>query len=85
MSNSRPPAAADLHTRGVGGMTPLDQDPVVEEIHRIRENIAQSHGYDLDAIVADMQSRQIAHGTQLVRREPKHVTETDSETTPPPR
>ena len=84
MSNSCPPAAADLHTRGIGGLTPQDQDPIVEEIHRIRENIAKSHGYDLNAIVADMQSRQAAHGSLLVRRDPKHVVDTDSETTPPP-
>lgn len=83
MSRTWPPTAADLHAGGIGGMTPADYDPVVEEIHRIRENIAESHGFDLKAIVADMQSRQVAH-SGLVRLEPKRLTEADPEVTPPP-
>jgi hypothetical protein len=65
-------------------MTPAEHDPIVEESHRIRENIAEAHGFDLKAIVADMQSRQDAHGNLLVRREPKRFIETDSDVTPPP-
>ena len=34
--------------------------------------------------LADMQSRQGAHGNLLVRREPKRFIETDSDVTPPP-
>jgi len=84
MSSSRPPTATDLYARGIGGMTPSEGDPIVEEIHRVRDLIAEAHEYDLDAIVADMQSRQGAHGRLLVRREPKRVIETDSDVTPPP-
>lgn len=64
-------------------MTPAEHDPIVEELHRIRENIAQSHGFDLKAIVADMQARQVTHAG-LVRLEPKRLIEVDSEVTPPP-
>ena len=84
MSSARPPTAPDLHAGGIGGMTHLEHDPIVDEIHRIRESIAKSHGNDLNAIVADMQSRQGAHGSLLVRREPKRVVETDSDVMPPP-
>ena len=84
MSSARPPTAPDLHAGGIGGMTHLEHDPIVDEIHRIRESIAKSHGNDLNAIVADMQSRQAVHGKQLVRREPKLVAEADSVLTPPP-
>jgi len=83
MSSSRPPTAADLHAGGIVGMTSAEHDPIVEEIHRIREHIAESHGFDLKAIVADMQARQVAHAG-LVRLEPKRVTDADSELTPPP-
>ena len=83
MSSSRPPTATDLYPRGIGGMTSLEGDPIVEEIYRVRNLIAEAHEYDLDAIVADMQSRQGAHGNLLVRREPKRVTEIDSDMTPP--
>lgn len=83
MSDSRPPTATDLHAGGIVGMTPPEHDPIVEEIHRIRENIAESHGFDLKAIVADMQARQVAHA-RLVRLEPKRIAETDSDSTPPP-
>jgi len=83
MSSSRPPTAADLHAGGIIGMTPAEYDPIVDEIHRIRENIAESHGFDLKAIVADMQARQVNHAG-LVRLEPKRLTEADSEVTPPP-
>jgi hypothetical protein len=65
-------------------MTPLEGDPILEEIHRVRELIAEAHEYDLDAIVADMQSRQGAHGSLLVRREPRRIIETDSDVTPAP-
>lgn len=65
-------------------MTPLEGDPIVEEIHRVRDVIAKAHDFNLDAIVADMQSRQGAHGNLLVRREPKRIIETHSDVTPPP-
>ncbi len=33
-------------------------DPIVEEIHRIREEIAKRFNYDLNAICEDMRERQ---------------------------
>jgi hypothetical protein len=42
------------------------QDPVVDEIKRIREELAARHGYDMKAIFADLRKRQAAHGARLV-------------------
>ena len=48
-------------------------DPIVEEIHRIREEIAAKCNYDMEAIVRYMQSRQQESGAKVVRREPRRV------------
>jgi hypothetical protein len=48
-------------------------DPIVEEIHRIREAIAAKFNNDLEAIVRDAQRRQYESGATVVRREPRPV------------
>ena len=48
-------------------------DPIVEEIHRIREEIAKRFNYDLEAIVRDAQRRQHESGAKVVRREPRRI------------
>lgn len=49
----------------------MSNDPVVAEIHRIREQIAQKFDYDLDAIVKDAQQRDAAGDRPVVRRAPR--------------
>ncbi len=51
----------------------MKDDPIVEEIHRIREEIAKKFNYDLEAIVRDAQRRQHEGGAVVVRREPRRV------------
>ena len=51
----------------------MQNDPIVEEIHRIREQIAAKFNYDLKAIVRDAQRRQHESGAKVVRREPRRV------------
>jgi hypothetical protein len=34
------------------------KDPIVEEVHRIREKHSKRFNYDLDAIVKDLQQRE---------------------------
>ena len=54
----------------------MTNDPIVEEIHRIREEYAQyaaSFNYDLDAIVADPRAKQEKSNWKVVRLEPKRV------------
>lgn len=43
------------------------EDPIVAEVHRIREQIAAEHNYDLNSFFADLQKRQEALGSRLVR------------------
>jgi hypothetical protein len=42
------------------------RDPIVEEIHRIREEHAAQFNYDLDAIFRDIQKRQNESGRKVV-------------------
>lgn len=47
------------------------EDPIVEEIRKVREGLAAKFNYDVTAIVADLMKRQTALGSRLVRRPPK--------------
>jgi hypothetical protein len=49
----------------------MQPDPIVEEIHRIREEIAARFNYDIDAIGKDAQQRDAAGDRQIVRRPPR--------------
>jgi hypothetical protein len=42
------------------------EDPIVEEVHRIREKLAAEHGFDVKAIFADLRKRQVSLGGRLV-------------------
>jgi hypothetical protein len=58
-------------------VTPVDADPIVEEIRQIRDAYAKAHGYDLKAIVADLQTEQVKHGRRVVSLSPKRLTRAD--------
>ncbi|MBJ6609131.1 MAG: hypothetical protein JG718_02110 [Candidatus Thiothrix moscowensis] len=47
------------------------QDPIVEEIHRIREEYAKRLGYDLHKICEEMHQRQLQAGRKAVTRMPR--------------
>jgi hypothetical protein len=42
------------------------EDPIVAEIHRIREQLAAQFGFDVHAMFEDMRKRQAALGSRLV-------------------
>ena len=44
------------------------QDPIVEEIHRIREEYAKRLDYDLHKICEEMRQRQVQAGRKAVTR-----------------
>jgi hypothetical protein len=46
------------------------EDPIVAEVHRIREQLAAKYNFDLGAFFADVRKRQAALGGRLVRAEP---------------
>lgn len=49
------------------------EDPIVAEVHRIREELSAAHDFDVQAIFADLRNRQSSLGSQLVRpkKQPK--------------
>jgi len=47
------------------------KDPIVEEVHAVRETIAREAGYDLDRIVEAARARQAASGRSVVQLPPK--------------
>ena len=42
------------------------EDPIVAEVHRIREQLAAQFDFDVHAMFADMRNRQAALGSRLV-------------------
>ncbi len=42
------------------------EDPIVAEVHRIREKLAAEHNFDIGAFFADLRKRQAALGARLV-------------------
>jgi hypothetical protein len=42
------------------------EDPIVAEVHRIREKLAAQYNFDVGAFFADLRSRQAALGGRLV-------------------
>lgn len=49
-------------------------NPIVDEIRRIRDEHAKRFNYDLDAIFEDFVRSQSARKNRLVRREPRRIT-----------
>ena len=42
------------------------EDPIVAEVHRIRQELAAKFDFEVNAIVADIRKRQAALGSRLV-------------------
>ena len=43
------------------------KDPIIEEIHAVRERLAQASEHDLDTIIEEARARQEAEGRTVVR------------------
>lgn len=50
------------------------RDPIVEEIHKYRQEHARRFNYDLDAIREDLHAMQRERGLKVVRLPPKRLT-----------
>lgn len=51
------------------------QDPIVEEIHKLREALAAKFQYDVQALGKFFQEQQRAEHREVVTRAPRHVPE----------
>jgi hypothetical protein len=49
----------------------MSSDPIVDEIHAIREQIAARFNYDVHAIGKDAQEREALCGRQVICRSPR--------------
>ena len=49
----------------------MKPDPIVEEVHRTRQAIAEKFDNDLAAITDDARRRQAANGKKIVQRPPR--------------
>ena len=45
---------------------PTETDPIIEEVYRLRDEHAKRFNYDLNAIIADIQSRTMKSGRTFV-------------------
>jgi hypothetical protein len=50
------------------------RDPIIEEIHAIREAIAREHGFDAQRIARALREEALAGHKQVVSRLPKRIS-----------
>jgi hypothetical protein len=55
------------------------EDPIVADVHRIREQLSAAYGFDVNAIFADLRKRQSALGTRLVPQKKRGGSGTEVE------
>lgn len=53
----------------------MDEDPIVAEVRRIRDEYARSFNYDLAAICQDLRERQALGQRRVLRRDPKRPSQ----------
>jgi hypothetical protein len=58
------------------------QDPIVEEIHKIREGLAAKFQYDVQALGKFFQAQQPAEHRVVVRRAPRRMPESTQTSMP---
>ncbi len=54
------------------------RDPIVEEIHRVRDEHAKRFGYDMHAICEDIRKKQATSGRTVVTRPPRKPAVNDA-------
>jgi hypothetical protein len=47
------------------------RDPIVEEVHRVRDEQAKKFGYDLHALCEDIRKKEATSARKPVTREPR--------------
>jgi hypothetical protein len=71
----------------------MNDDPIVAEVRRIRDQLAARFNYDVEAFFADIRIREVEHGERLIQtldseqtrcRESVRNLSNDPSSTPPP-
>ena len=44
----------------------MNNDPIVDKVRKIRDDLAKKFNYDVDAIFADLRLKQKKHGDRLI-------------------
>jgi len=52
----------------------MERDPIIEEIHAVREAFAKDHNYDLAAMVATLRRHQRESGRAVVSFVPRRLS-----------
>ncbi len=52
----------------------MERDPIIEEIHAVREAFAKEHNYDLAAMVATLRRHQRESGREVVSFAPRRLS-----------
>lgn len=52
----------------------MERDPIIEEIHAVREAFAKDHNYDLAAMVATFRRHQREGGREVVSFAPRRLS-----------
>jgi len=52
----------------------MERDPIIEEIHAVREAFAKDHNYDLAAMVATLRRHQRESGREVVSFAPRRLS-----------
>lgn len=72
----RGPDAADyLHTRGaaIRDFNMKRRDPIIEELHRIRDDIGKAHNFDVHRIAAAIRQHEDENPAGIVPESPKRT------------
>ena len=46
----------------------MNNDPIVDEVRKVREKLSEKQNFDVGAIFKDLRKKQVAVGSRLVRR-----------------
>jgi hypothetical protein len=50
------------------------RDPIIEELHRVREDIGKAHDFDVDRIAAAIRQHENENPKDVVRESPRRAT-----------
>lgn len=53
----------------------MTQDPIVQEIQKIRDEVAREHDYDIDAIFEAFRKAEASSGREYVTLKPRQIAQ----------